>query len=224
MTDAKAVNVPRLIAIPSLITLAVTILRVAGEVKHWPTPWVSTAAGGGGAILGIAWLPIIFGPYFALKLAGSGDTPASSGRVIGYAFLGLIVFFVGGAIAQRSFAHPGPLTLVAFLIMLGSAFLPAIGWRSLGRVLLGYALAARIPVLIVMYFAMAGNGGAGWGTHYDAVPPPLANFPVMTRYIMAGVMPQLTIWIGWTVIVGAICGGIAVAISNKGKHPAAVSA
>jgi hypothetical protein len=46
----------------------------------------------------------------------------------------------------------------------------------------------------------------------------------MTRYIMAGVMPQLTVWIGWTAIVGAICGGIAAAITNKGKHPAAVSA
>jgi hypothetical protein len=224
MTDAKAVNVPRLIAIPSVITLVVTILRVVGEIKHWPTPWVNTAAGGGGAILGIAWLPIIFGPYFAMKLAGAGDGPSSSGRAIGYAFLGLVVLVIGGALFARSINHPSALTLVAFIIMLGSAFVPAIGWRSLGRVLLGYALAARIPVLIVMYFAMMGNGGAGWGTHYDAVPPQLANFPVMTRYIMAGVMPQMTIWIGWTAIVGAICGGIAVAISSKGKHPAAVSA
>jgi hypothetical protein len=224
MANAKAVNVPRLIAIPAVITLAVTILRVVGEVKHWPTPWFNTAAGGGGAIVGIAWLPIIFGPYFAIKLAAVGEGPVSSGRAIGYAFLGLIVFVLGGALFQHSMNHPSALTLVAFLVMLGAAFVPAIGWRSLGRALLGYALAARIPVLIVMYFAMTGNGGAGWGTHYDAVPPPLANLPVTTRYIFAGVMPQLTVWIGWTAILGAICGGIAAAIANKGKHPAAVSA
>ena len=33
------------------------------------------------------------------------------------------------------------------------------------RELIAYAFAARIPVLIVMFFAMRG----GWGTHYDAV-------------------------------------------------------
>jgi hypothetical protein len=184
---------------------------------------VNTAAGGGGALLGIAWLPIIFGPYFALRLIAAGEGPASVGKAIGYAFLGLIVLFLGGALFQHTISHLTPLTLVAFLIMLGSAFVPVIGWRSLGRALLDYALAARIPVLIVMAFAMNGNGGAGWGTHYDAVPPSLAHLPLATKYILAGVFPQLTVWIGWTSVVGAICGGITAAVAGKGKHPAPVA-
>jgi hypothetical protein len=224
MADAKAVNIPRLIAIPSVITLAVTILRVVGELRHWPAPWFNAAAGGGGAIVGIAWLPIIFGPYFALKLAAAGEGPASSGRAIGFALLGLIVFVLGGALFQHSMNHPSAITLVAFLLMLCAAFVPVIGWRSLGRALLDYALAARIPVLVVMYFAMSGNGGAGWGTHYDAVPPSLAHLPWTTKYIFAAVIPQLTLWIGWTSIVGAIFGGIVAAIVNRGKPSTPVSA
>jgi len=221
MSDGKGVNIPRLIAVPSVITLAVTLLRVMGELKHWPSPWVSTAAGGGMAILGISWLPIIFGPYFALKLAGSGDAPSSFGRAIGYAIGGLVVFILGALLFGYGFSHQSKVALLGALLMLVSAFVPPMGWRSLGRALLGYALAARIPVLIVMFFAMSGNGGAGWGTHYDAVPPQMASLALTTKYIMLGVIPQMTLWIGFTVIVGAIFGGIAAALAKKkGTAPA----
>jgi len=223
MTDGKAVNVPRLIAVPSLITLVVTILRVVGELKHWPSPLVSNVAGGGAALLGIAWLPIIFGPYFAMKLAGSGDTPSSYGKAIGYSIAGLVVLVLGGAIFFYAFTHGSKLGVVGAIIMLVAAFVPAMGWRSLGRTLLGYALAARIPVLVVMYFAMTGNNGAGWGTHYDAVGPQLANLPITTKYIMAGVIPQLTIWIAWTTILGSLLGGIVAAVYTNDKK-ASVSA
>jgi hypothetical protein len=224
MADTKAVNIPRLIAVPSVITLAVTILRVVGELKHWPSPLFNTAAGGGGAIVGIAWLPIIFGPYFAVKLMGADEGPASTGRAIGYPFLGLVVFVLGGILFQRSVNHPSAMTGVAFLVMLCAAFVPVIGWRSLGRTMLDYGLAARIPVIVVMYFAMSANGGAGWGTHYDAVPPPFANLPWTTKYIFLAVVPQLTLWIAWTTILGGIFGGIAAAVVNRGKHTAPASA
>jgi hypothetical protein len=224
MSAAKGTNIPRLIAIPSVITLAVTILRLVGEIKHWPSPWVNSAAGGPGAIIGIAWLPIIFGPYFALKLAGAGEGPASYGRAIGYAFAGLVVFFIAGGLFQHTIMHPSWLTMVAFVLMLVSAFVPPMGWRSLGRALLGYALASRIPVLIVMYYAMTGNGGAGLGTHYDAAPPALAQLSFESRYILAAVVPQMTLWIAWTVILGAIFGGVAAAVARKDKRPASATA
>jgi hypothetical protein len=224
MPDAKAVPITRLIAIPTLITLAVTILRVVGELKHWPALGFNAAAGGGGALVGIAWLPIIFGPYFALKLAAAGDGPASSGKAIGFAFLGLLALFVAGVLVALTVKHHPLLTLAAFLLMLLAAFVPLIGWPSLGRVLLAYAFAARIPVLIVMYYAMAGNGGAGWGTHYDAVDPMLAHLSFWRKYIYAAILPQMTLWIGWTVILGTIIGAIVAAIANRGKQatPAAV--
>jgi hypothetical protein len=218
------VRITRLIAIPAVITLAVTILRVVGELNHWPMPWFSTAGGGGGALVGISWLPIVFGPYFALKLAAAGDKPASSGKAILFAFLGLVAFFVAGLLLVLAMKHPSVLTLGAFILTLLAGFVPLIGWRSLGRVLLAYALAARIPVLIVMFYAMRGNGGAGWGTHYDAVAPGFAALPFAQKYLYMAVMPQLTLWIGWTIIVGAVFGSIVAAIANRGKQaaPAAV--
>jgi hypothetical protein len=224
MANERGVNIPRLVIVPALITLGVTLLRVYGELKHWPTPWFNSTAGGGGAIVGIAWLPIIFGPYFAMKLISDGEGPASPGRAIGYAVAGLVVFMIGGAILSRSLGHPSPLTMFGFFITLVAAFIPPMGWRSLGRALLDYALAARIPVLVVMFFAMSGNGGMGWGTHYDAVPPNFAGQAWTTKFIILAVIPQMTIWIGWTSVLGAICGGIAAAVSKKGKGTAPATA
>jgi hypothetical protein len=224
MADAKAVRITRLIALPAVITLAVTILRVVGELKHWPTPWFSTAAGGGGALVGISWLPIIFGPYFALKLAGAGEGPASMGKAIGFALGSLLVFVAGGLLFGLTINHPNYLSALALVLMLGSAFVPGLGWRSLGKTLVAYAFAARVPVLIVMYFAIFGNGGAGWGTHYDAVPPALVHSPPLEKFFFAGVLPQMTLWIGWTAVLGSILGTVVTAVVRRGKQatPAAV--
>ena len=108
--------------------------------------------------------------------------------------------------------------------MLVAAFIPGIGWRSLGNTLLAYAFAARIPVLIVMFLAMRGNGGQGWGTHYDAVAPMFAQASFARKFLYMAILPQMTLWIGWTVVVGSIIGVIVVAIVRRGKQaaPAAV--
>ncbi len=102
MEETRPTSIAGLITIPALITLGVTILRLVGELEHWPKPWFNAAAGGGGAIVGISWLPIIFGPYFALKLAGVGDGPSGAGKAIGFAFLGLAVLVIGGVTAGIS--------------------------------------------------------------------------------------------------------------------------
>src|SRR3989454_10888813 len=86
--SGNRVSVGQLILVPAVITLVVTILRLYGELQGWPKPWFSAAAGGGGAGVGISWLPIIFGPYFSLKLAGSGDVPAGKGKATGLSFSG----------------------------------------------------------------------------------------------------------------------------------------
>ena len=96
-TSGPSVSIRKLIMIPAVITLVLTILRLIGELQHWPKPWVSTAAGGGGALIGISWLPLIFGPYFGWKLAAAGDGPASAGKAIGMSALGLVALIAGGA-------------------------------------------------------------------------------------------------------------------------------
>jgi hypothetical protein len=218
MEETKSISITRLITIPALITLGITILRLAGELEHWPKPWFSAAAGGGGAIIGISWLPIIFGPYFALKLAGVGDRPSSVGKAIGFAFLGLVLLFLGGWVAEASFAHHPNVAVIGLLLMLASAFIPGIGWRSLGNSLVAYAFAARIPVLIVMFLAMRGNGGQGWGTHYDAAPPNFLPHSFAAKFLHLAVFPQMTLWIGWTAVVGSIIGVIVAAIARRGEQ------
>jgi len=216
----RSIPIARLIAVPAVITLGITILRLAGELQHWPKPWFSAAPGGGGALVGISWLPLIFGPYFALKLAGSGAGPSSVSKSIGFTVLGLAVLFLSGWWVESTFSHTSILTLLGFVLMLASAFIPRLAWRSLGNTLLAYAFAARIPVLVVMYLALRGNGGQGWGTHYDAVAPMFTHSPLAKKFLYEAFLPQMTMWIGWTVVVGSLVGVLVTAVARPHKRTA----
>src|SRR5207247_10278389 len=66
-------SVGRLILVPSIITLAITIFRLVGELEHWSPRLFNTSVGGGGALVGFSWLPIILGPYFAARLLYAGE-------------------------------------------------------------------------------------------------------------------------------------------------------
>jgi len=216
-----SVSIGRLIAVPAVITLLITIVRLVGELQHWPPPWVSPAAGGGGAIIGISWLPIVFGPYFAWKLAIAGNGPSSTGKAIGMSALGLLVLILGAVASGIGVSkHITPLILLGAAVMLASAFLPRLAWRPFGHTLLAYAFTARIPVLIVMFVAMNANGGQGWGTHYDVVGPELAGTSFAQKFLYAAILPQMTFWIGWTTLIGSLLGSLVLAILRRGKNAA----
>src|SRR5262245_2384247 len=85
----------RLVAVPALITLAVTLLRLLGELQGWSRVWFNPAPGGPFAPVGIVWLVFVFGAYFAVKLVRSGEGPASPGRTAGLALLAFVVFMAG---------------------------------------------------------------------------------------------------------------------------------
>jgi len=214
-------RVTRLILVPSLITLAVTILRIYAELHHWGKPWVSNSAGGGGpTIIAIVWLALIFGIYFALKLAATGAGPASVGKTIGFTLLGVVAFVAGSFAAFGGSISPVRVIL-GLLLMAAGGLLVLPVWPELFKVLLAYAYAARIPVAIVMYFAMRGN----WGTHYDALPPGYpANVPFWTKYIQIGILPQFILWVAFTILAGTLFGAIAVAIRGRAKGPAPAAA
>jgi hypothetical protein len=217
-TSSTQTGVLQIILIPSLITLAVTILRLVGEREGWPSILFSREAGGGGALVGITWLPLIFGPYFALRLAKEHVGPLPVGRSFGFTLLGLVVFFLGARIAFTPPLGLSARLAVGYLIIAVAAILPVWGWPALGRVLLAYAYAARIPVAVVVYLALSGN----WGTHYDALPKGYAGSTSLgARFLYGGLLPQLIYWIGYTVIVGALLGLIAVAWPRSKKPPIA---
>jgi hypothetical protein len=80
MTEPRAdLRLRSLILVPAVITLAVTLLRLVGELLRWNPTLFSREAGGAGAIVGIVWLVPVFGGYFAWKLVQAGDRFESAG-------------------------------------------------------------------------------------------------------------------------------------------------
>jgi len=216
-TSNGRINIARLILIPSVITLAVTILRLVGELKQWSPSLFNREAGGGGALVGISWLAIVFGIYFALKLSSAGARAASLWRTIGLAVLGIGILIASGVAGVALHLGFEGRLILGFAASVVAGAIQYYGWPALFKTLFAYALAARIPVAIIMWFAMAGN----WGTHYDAVPP---DFPsgvtLLSKYVWLGLLPQLTLWVAFTLIVGALFGGIATAIVHRRKPTA----
>jgi hypothetical protein len=213
MTESR-LNKPSvglLILWPAVITLAITVLRLEGELHHWSSLWFNRSAGGGGAVVGISWLPIFFGPYFALRLAATGEGPVSYGRAFGATFAALVVMIGGVFLVGLTDSNPGILTLAGFVLMLAAAFIPSIGWGRLGKTLLAYAFAARIPVLVIMYFAMKGN----WGTHYDAVSARYQDLALWKKFFEMAFLPQMFMWITYTVVAGSLFGEIVAALFGR---------
>jgi len=215
-TSGERISTLQLIALPAVITLAVTIVRLIGEMQGWSKVWFNPAPGGGLAPFGIVWLVPIFGVYFAVKLANAGESPASAGRVALFAFLGLVVSVIG-FVAAFAVSKPGaPLAQLCIVIAsIVAIVIQKKAWPALFRTLLAYGFAARIPVTIIMFFAIRGN----WGTHYDGPPPGFpADIGWFPKFILIGVIPQLVFWIAFTVIFGMLFGALGVAIANRGKQ------
>lgn len=206
-----------LVLVPGLVTLAFTLLRLTGELLGWAPSLFSREAGGGRALVGIVWLVPLFGAWFARRLAQRSDRPAGGALLLRGA--GALVGVVAGVFVVVSVLHPGVVgRFVAFMLLSAAGGLFAYrAWPALGRVLLAYGLAARVPVIIVMLIAILGD----WGTHYD-VPPP--DFPAMNpvlKWIWIGLLPQLLFWVPFTLIVGTLAAGVALLVGGRTKAAAA---
>jgi len=220
--SVDAASIRKLVFWPAVITFAITILRLVGELQNWSPALFNRAAGGGGALIGISWLPPIFGILFAVQLVRMGHAPATGGRAIARALLGVVttVAIIGAGIALKILGDNqfslGGLMLFTGALAAGAA-VAWTGWPDLGRTMLAYAFAARIPVALVMLVAIISN----WGTHYDVAPP---NFPDMSpfmKWLMIGALPQFTTWIAITVLMGALFGAIAGAVAMRRGAPVA---
>jgi hypothetical protein len=200
----------QLILVPALVSLGITLLRLTGELLRWDERFFNRAAGGPGALIGIVWLIPILGVYFAVKLNRAGKGPASKGRAIGAALLGVVVLF---GLSQAARLGPTPVTRIV-LFNAASAVAAAVaawGWPALGLTELAYGLAARIPVAIVMLLAMAGD----WGTHYELGPPGFPEMGLLHKWLAIGLLPQLVFWIGFTVLLGSLCGSLSLLFQRK---------
>jgi hypothetical protein len=207
------ISTRRLVLGPALVTLAITLLRLIGEVNRWSPRFFNREAGGGGALIGIVWLVPLIGIYFALRLRRAGHLPASRGRAVGHALAAVALFAVLLAVAGRLVSSPVVRVLLINLAAALAAWVAWRGWPALGRVQFAYALAARIPVAILMLVAMA----AEWGTHYELGPPGLPEMGLLPQWILIGLLPQLLFWVGFTVVVGCLFGGLALLLPRAAR-------
>jgi hypothetical protein len=190
---------------PSLLTLGVTLLRLVGELRGWSPQYFSRLPGGGLSVVGISWLPPLVGAWFGYRLARAGVRSPSPVRAALWPAAALAVGLGLGYGLERllkpSWTANFALWAVVSVVVAAAAFA---AWPALGRPLLAYAYAARIPVAIVAAVAVWRN----WGTHYDVPPPGFPAMPLLGRWLWTGLLPQATIWVAWTVVTGAIFGAL----------------
>jgi hypothetical protein len=201
-----------LVLTPALITLAVTLLRLVGEVRRWDPAYFNRVAGGGLSPLGIWWLAAPFGFYFGWRLQRAGLRPVSLARAAGWPVIALLAGWGVGAAAGRLIrtGWSGQVQVFA-VVAVAVAAVAFLAWPALGRPLLAYAVAARIPVALVVGLAIR----RAWGTHYDAVPPGFPFTPPLKRWVTIGLLPQLTIWVAWTMAIGAAFGALGWLVASR---------
>ena len=209
----QQVSIARLILVPAVICLGVTLLRLVGELQHWNEFWFSRAPGGGGSPIGISWLTLIFAAYFGIKLAKAGETPKSYLRVALTALAGIIILAGAAFITGQPPIVAWKIVVLIALTVLAIA-IQYTAWPKLFKTLLAFGYAVRIPVAILMFFAIRGK----WGTHYDVLPnDQFVDSGFWSTYMQIGFFPQMVLWIAFTVVIGGLFAAVAAAIAGRRK-------
>ncbi len=214
---ARVRTTAELILVPSLLTLSITLLRLTGELLGWSSYWFNPTAGGGAAPVGITWLIPIFGAYFGLELARNraGQPPvrnALAALVATTAAFGAGIWLSGVVFGGNYVARTLVNSAIAILAILAARRV----WPTLHATLFVYALSARIPIALIMAGAIVGQ----WGTYYDALPSlDLVALSAAAQWVATGLLPQMTFWVGATVVVGMLSGvaahGMVAARTNE---------
>jgi hypothetical protein len=196
----------------ALLTLGVTLLRLVGELLRWSPQYFSRLPGGGLSPVGITWLVPLVGLYLGWRLERSRLRPPSLVRAAGWPLAALaggwgLAVLVGRGLKPSWTAN---LTLWGAVAVVVAVFAYA-GWPALGRALAAYALLARVPVAIVMALAV----NRGWGTHYDVPPPGFPAMPPLRRWLWIGLVPQMTIWVAFTIAVGVAAGSLGFVLASR---------
>jgi hypothetical protein len=207
---------------PALVALAVTLLRLAGEIRGWSETWFSRATGGlvpanaVSWIVGITWLALPFGAWFAWRLARAGVARPGAGRALLIAVIAVLVLYGGGRLLSVVRVGFPAFLFAIWAVAVVAATVAWRAWPALGRVLLAYGLLSRGVVAAVMFLAMRGQ----WGTHYDyADMPGVREMPLGTAYLLFAFLPQLVFWVGYTIVLGMVAGALVVAARGRGDVP-----
>lgn len=197
----RTFSVPRLVLGPAFVALAVTLLRLTGELVGWPRPLVNRDVCGK-AILGVVWLVPIFGVYFAGKLRPLGFLPSRLGRSFAYAAAGLALKLAGTVLIETPGIEYATRLIGNLSLTTAGLALSWLAWPQLFKLLLAYAYASRLPVTVVQFLAMRGH----WGTHYDALDPGLPPIGFWPIFIRTSLVPNIFFMEAYTVVVGLLFG------------------
>ena len=206
----RTFSVPKLVLAPALVALAVTLLRLAGELRGSPRPFVNRDVCGK-AILGVVWLVPVFGIYFAAKLVALGYVPARLSRSFAYAATALMLKLAGTALIETSGIEYATRLIGNLSLTTAALVLSALAWRQLFQLLLAYGYASRLPVAVVQFLAMRGH----WGTHYDAFDPGFPAIGFWPTFIRTSLVPNVFFMEVYTVAVGLLFGLVWVFLTRR---------
>ncbi len=208
----------RLVFLPAVVvTWAVILVRLGGELVEGPAWLFSRQGGGGAAVVGISWLVVVFGAYFGWRLARDGRGPR---RHSGLALLvhvlaiaaGIGVMLGLGELGFLDFSKPNPTVAYCFAVVLGSASLVMLwSWPALFKAHLAYAILARLGIILVTIPAILGS----WDTHFSKGPDGAVD-PTWSSVVLASTA-QVCFWIPFTILGGGLCGSIAALIASLVK-------
>ena len=207
----------RLILLPTLVTLAVSAMRLTGEVQGW----VHSQSGGALHLLGISWLPFAFGPLFAVLLVRDGSRPrlraAWPWGLIALGLLAAAVMWRFGPLLSATdsdetwaMLRSSVVVLVAIAVALAAS--KALVWPRLAWTLLCYAIPARVAVVAITWLAKHME----WETHYTKFGPPGMERDMGTTLVSASIA-QLGFWTPYTIIAGFVFGAM---IGRRGREAA----
>ncbi|MBZ0150602.1 MAG: hypothetical protein K8J09_03650 [Planctomycetes bacterium] len=210
----------RLVLVPALLTLVVSVVRLLGELYAWSPFWFGVPEGGApGVPIGISWLIFVFGFWFGLRLQRAGAGPQRPGRaaliclVGALAAAGLVALFMKlGLMTMPDKDAPKELAGIGyFLCAMGLGVVVAfVAWPRLALTMLAYAVLARLPVVGITWLAVHYD----WQTHYAMIgegmlPPPREQ---LFQFLAT---PQVTFWPAVTVLFGTLCGSLAALVSTR---------
>lgn len=210
MSDQPTRVVP-LLLVAGFSTLAVTVVRTIGEIQQWDPFWFNPEAGSPLNPFGIVWLVPVFGFLFGRNLSRSGAAPRF---VTGFfvPMFGFLATMAGGAVIGAQFEGQEMRDALTWFFYVAPAFalLALFAWPRAFVVLLGYALFARVPVMLVQYLDVAND----WQTHYGRLHPKLGLMSADDRIWML-TLAQAGLWIPFTVTLGSAFAAIGAATTRS---------
>lgn len=220
--EGKAPGILKLVLVPALLTLVVTVLRLYGELNAWDPFWVGTkAGGGGGGLIAITWLVLVFGFWFGIRLQRSGKGVAKPGRalllgVVAFAvFAGLMAgFHAADLVTFPNEEHPVEArgALYVLIACAAGSLVSFVAWGRAALTLLVYAIFARIPVLVVTWLAIDKQ----WDTHYAKVAPGFLPPPADQTFNFL-MTPQISFWPAFTIMAGTILACLGALLFGRRK-------